>query len=135
MPLTKLFVIIALLVPVISYIIWDIFLATNAVKGDTISEVVLFYAKRSLFLPTTLGVLLGHFFWPIYNNHLHNRLPGWAIVTILVTLGLFGIGFDIMNALRGLSNGSAFLTFLLKWPIILALFGILVGHFVWGQKI
>ena len=45
-------------------IAWDIYVATNKQKGDTISEVVLGFARRHPVIPFALGVLMGHLLWP-----------------------------------------------------------------------
>lgn len=45
---------------------WDIWVAFfNEEKGDTISSVVHYYGTRSWFILVGIGVLLGHFFWPL----------------------------------------------------------------------
>lgn len=50
---------------------WDVYVAVaeagrgnDPAAGGTISEVVLGYARRHPVLPFSLGVLMGHFFWP-----------------------------------------------------------------------
>jgi len=45
-------------------IVWDIYAATNKERGDTISEVVLDFARRHPVIPFLLGVLMGHLLWP-----------------------------------------------------------------------
>lgn len=51
----------------IGVVIWDVFLATNGVDGDTISESIAWVGGRSLVFALVfvfaLGVLVGHFFW------------------------------------------------------------------------
>lgn len=42
---------------------WDIYVAVNDEKGDTISEILLWASQRPI-LPFALGVLMGHLFWP-----------------------------------------------------------------------
>lgn len=42
---------------------WDIYVALTPESGDTISEVVLGYAKQYTVVPFAFGVLCGHFFW------------------------------------------------------------------------
>ena len=43
---------------------WDIFVAVTPQGGDTISEVLLTFARRHPALPFAFGVLMGHLFWP-----------------------------------------------------------------------
>lgn len=45
-------------------IAWDIYAAANKERGDTISEVVLGFARRHPVIPFLLGVLAGHLLWP-----------------------------------------------------------------------
>lgn len=43
---------------------WDVHVATNSVKGDTISEAFLNANSRGLIF--ALGVICGHLAWPQY---------------------------------------------------------------------
>ena len=45
---------------------WDIHVATNAVTGDTISEVWLGWTAHSRALLFAFGVVAGHLCWPQY---------------------------------------------------------------------
>jgi len=45
-------------------IAWDIYAAMNKKRDDTISEVVLGFARRHPVIPFLLGVLAGHLLWP-----------------------------------------------------------------------
>lgn len=45
-------------------IIWDLYVANTATPGDTISELVLGYAREHPVVPFIFGVIMGHFFWP-----------------------------------------------------------------------
>jgi hypothetical protein len=45
-------------------IVWDIWVAVEPTDGDTISEVVLGWARRTPALPFAVGFLCGHLFWP-----------------------------------------------------------------------
>lgn len=42
----------------------DIYWATNAERGDTISEVILKYARKYQVIAFLFGVLMGHLLWP-----------------------------------------------------------------------
>jgi len=46
---------------------WDIFVAANDTKGDTISEVFLYFSKHPV-LPFAAGVVMGHLCWPQYRK-------------------------------------------------------------------
>ena len=45
-------------------IIWDIYVYVLPGDGDTISEVILAWAKSYTIVPFSLGVLAGHLLWP-----------------------------------------------------------------------
>ena len=129
---TRLATIIALLVIIGGLIIYDIFLAANKVDGDTISEITAHYAKRSVFLPIALGVLIGHFLWPSLW-----LAPGWLTLLVIGTFGSLTLGFDIYEAVRG---GLANLTvqtipLIRQYPIIIFSIGVFIGRFFWPQSL
>lgn len=43
---------------------WDVYVWQSPGSGDTISEVVLGWAKKTVVLPFAFGFLMGHLFWP-----------------------------------------------------------------------
>jgi hypothetical protein len=43
---------------------WDIVVAANNTKGDTISEILLKSSKKVPIVATAWGILTGHLFWP-----------------------------------------------------------------------
>lgn len=48
--------------------VWDVILATNAARGDTISEVTLAFTQRHPWLTFALGYVAGHLTWPQYRE-------------------------------------------------------------------
>ena len=44
-------------------ILWDIYVAATPPGGDTISEIMLGWARKHPIVPFALGVLMGHLFW------------------------------------------------------------------------
>lgn len=54
----------ALIVVSLGLIGADFYWATNSVPADTISEVILFYARKYTAIPFLFGVLFGHLLWP-----------------------------------------------------------------------
>ena len=42
---------------------WDIYVASNSINGDTISEITLAFARKHPVVPFALGVLMGHLLW------------------------------------------------------------------------
>lgn len=43
---------------------WDVVVATNKEKGDTISEILLKASKGTPMVGVAWGILTGHLFWP-----------------------------------------------------------------------
>lgn len=113
-------------------IIFDIFLATNSTKGDTISELVGFYSLKSLLLPAFAGILAGHFWW--YNTYFD--APWWAVIGIFSMLGLLWLVMDIHMILIAKERiiASGVLGFLRKYPIINFSIHVIIGHLLWGQS-
>jgi hypothetical protein len=95
---------------------WDIWVAANSTPADTISEIVLFYAGRTFILPLSLGVVSGHLLWPI-----KHRLKVWMIFTIFAIVAGATVFWDVV--------GHPHIP-----PMIPFAFGVLLGHFVWGQR-
>jgi len=56
---------IGLIVVGVGLLVWDIALATDSVPANTISAVVHKWGTNSWFILIGIGVLLGHFFWPL----------------------------------------------------------------------
>jgi hypothetical protein len=46
-------------------VVWDIVMATNATEGDTISELALSLSLGNPIIPFAVGVICGHWFWPV----------------------------------------------------------------------
>lgn len=113
----------------IGLLIFDIYLASNTEKGDTISELIGFYSLRSMLLPAVAGILIGHFWWPTAYD-----ISGWLTLAVLVPLGLWWFGIDMyMLATKGDLITNWGLGFLRKWPIINVAIHTVIGHFIWGQ--
>ena len=53
-----------LVVATLLLISWDIWVYLEPTPGDTISEVLLKYARPHPVIPFAFGVLMGHLFWP-----------------------------------------------------------------------
>jgi hypothetical protein len=105
-----------LLSSLLGLITWDIYVAVNAVPGDTISEITLATARRIVFLPLSVGVVSGHLLWPI-----RKPLAGWWTVAILGVVGAAAIVVDVVGHPHIM-------------PAIPFATGVLIGHFGWGQR-
>jgi len=91
-------------------------------KGDTISEVIAYYAVRVSFIPYAFGVLCGHFFWTRDGRHPRPQflIPISASVTMLdVVAHVFGVEF---------------LRLLQEYPMAFFAFGIPIGTMFWPQQ-
>jgi len=102
---TTIIMVIALLV----LIGWDIYVFIEPTPEDTISEITLWWAKKTPFIPFGLGVLGGHFTWP----------GGYTKIPILVVLAAAWLVVGIFLSIP---------------PIFPFLTGVLAGHFLWGQN-
>lgn len=58
---------IAILIAVAALLIaWDVWIYVQPPGGDTISEIVHGWARKYTSVPFAFGVLMGHFFFPLY---------------------------------------------------------------------
>lgn len=111
---------IILIVTLAIWVIWDVFVATNAVKGDTISEITLAVSYLSLFIPSAWGIIMGHLFWP--SKTIKYKWPRiyalWAWGAALLVLSIFKVFPGTMATVP--------IAFLVNFVI---------GHFLWPQKV
>lgn len=108
---------VGLLIAVIAALIgWDIYVASNGVRGDTISEITLAFSRKVITLPLALGVVVGHLLWPTTKPR-----PGWMSASILVAVGVIGIVVDVVGHSQVM-------------PALPFAIGALIGHFGWGQR-
>jgi hypothetical protein len=132
MPITRLITIFILLGIVAGLISYDIYLASNNVRGDTISEIVAHYAKRSIFIPLALGILIGHFLWPS-----SWVVSGWITLSVLGVLGGTALGLDLYELFKGGIYDFTLRTFLLirQYPIIIFTASVFIGRLIWCQRL
>lgn len=113
---TKAETIVAIAVAAALLIIWDFKVASNAVAGDTISELMLEYARGHAWLPLAWGILTGHLFLPLYGPR-PRLLRGW----------------------RGLGASAAVVAAVAWWgpqvpPLAALAAGVPLGRLLWGQE-
>jgi len=111
---------IILIVVALGLIVWDIVPFMNPERGDTISEVIMFYGLRCLTLPLVIGVLMGHFFVPVKEKAIQKPF-------ILVTLAVISLIGDVI--LHVTNNEHIYM-----YPIIWVLIGIPIGAMFWQQR-
>lgn len=108
---------VALLIAATAALIgWDIYVASNGVRGDTISEIILATSRQIWTLPLALGIVVGHLMWPTTTPR-----SGWASASILMAVGAIGIMLDVIGHPQVM-------------PAVPFAIGALIGHFGWGQR-
>lgn len=117
-PVTK----VLLLVTAVVWAAYDVIPFLNPDRGDTISEVILYYAMRSFFLPYAFGVLCGHFFFP--------RDPAIQRPKVLIPLSLAVVAYDVV---AHVFNVDVMLC-PQAYPFIPFLVGIPIGVLLWPQS-
>ena len=95
---------------------WDVYVATNEVGGDTISEITLGWSRRVWTMPLGVGVVCGHLFWPSARPQ---RV--WVTVALLSVLAAVSVAIDVVGHPPVM-------------PAIPFAIGVLIGHFGWGQR-
>jgi hypothetical protein len=117
-PVTK----VLLVVTAVVWAFYDVIPFLNPDRGDTISEVILYYALRCFSLPFACGVLSGHFFLPRDGAKQHPR--------ILIPLTLITIAYDVVAHVFQVSV----MLCPQAYPIVPFLVGIPVGTLLWPQS-
>lgn len=117
---TKVVTSVILIVTLVLWTAWDVFVATNEAKGDTISEITLAVSYAALFIPATWGVIMGHLFWP--SKTIKYK---WARIYTMWGWGAFVLVMSIFKVIPG--NMSTV-------PVVF-LVHFVMGHFLWPQKV
>ena len=96
---------------------YDIYVAANTPKGDTISEISLSWAWDWPTLPLVWGVVVGHLFWPITALQYKWTKIGilWGLVSVFLALDIWLLA-DV-------------------FPLVPLMLGVFAGHCLWPQKI
>jgi hypothetical protein len=97
---------------------WDIVVAVNDERGDTISEMMLAAASKHPSLAFSWGGITGHMFWP-RESPIFWRKPHTAF--LLGGLAVAMLAFEFFVTLKVLPIG----------PLLV---GIALGHWLWPQK-
>ena len=104
------------------WIVYDFIPFFDPAHGDTISEVMLYYALRLFTLPLVFGALCGHFFWPRDGSYPKPKVLIPVLVGVIV-LDVIAYRFDI-----------GFLKYLQTFPFVLFFVGFPVGVIFWPQQ-
>jgi len=104
---------------VAGWIVWDL-IVVSSTDGATISRVILDWAYDWPTIPTAVGVLCGHWFWPVY-QYRHEGRGAWRY-WLLGGLGVLLLVLDLVWLDR-------------VFPLIPLAIGVPIGHFLWTQKL
>jgi len=100
---------------------WDVYVAWNDLKGDTISEITMGWAIHKPFIPFITGVIIGHLFVPgklkSWKEKLVKQLILWPIVIGILI-------WDLMTPP---------ILLLESYPWIMFVVGVPLGIFLWKQ--
>ncbi len=76
--ITKLVTITVMFACAAALIVWDVFVATNKVAGDTISDTTIGFASRYpiavVGLGLAAGIILGNLLWPQYPDEIKKAI-------------------------------------------------------------
>lgn len=117
---------IVLILFLFGLILYDVFVATNEYRGDTISEVTLWLVLRSLTASAILGYVAGHLTWPS-----KKRRPVKVVMVINIILFAAVLCIDILVWSEILKFWV--LDFLRQWPPITFLVFYILGRILWPQ--
>ena len=117
---TKIITSVILIATLALWLVWDIVVATNAPKGDTISEITLAVSYVAPVIPATWGVICGHLFWPM-KTITHK----WAKIYVMWGWGAFFTMLCVLGAVPGT---------MVSVPIIF-LAHFVLGHYLWPQNV
>ena len=109
---------------------FDVYLAFNHVKGDTISAIIYETSLQTFLLPYTFGILMGHFFWPSSNA----LQESWAKGTCLAMAAASFLLIDIYMLL-GRNKSSKMYAILRRCTIVVFAIGVFLGHWIWAQPL
>lgn len=101
------------------YAAYDLLPATNAVRGDTISE-WLRDKSTSMLVPWVAGVLCGHWFWNVHGERTPDPTLTWSVLPAIAILLFLA---EIVAGVHAANPAFPFLA------------GFICGRFFWGQSV
>ena len=99
---------------------WDIIVAANDMRGDTISEIARDTSYRLWLLPWSIGGIMGHLFWHKKSEEKWNVLAMITSSGVLIAVNLVALHSE----------------WTIDWWVPLTVFvgGFVAGHFWWPQQ-
>jgi hypothetical protein len=98
---------------VLGIIIFDIVLASDGVKGNTISEVMRYWSSKVLLLPWAWGVLAGHFFHPSWSWQPHQ--PIGVAILVWFSVAAWAVAYTVGMPMLVLT-GAGVVAGVFLWP-------------------
>jgi hypothetical protein len=112
-----------LVVTIAVFIILEIFLSLNDIKGDTISYIIRAWAySRNFFIMLAWGIVTGHLFLGAKEPWLRDNTLSVIVVALFVCIA----------ALVGCKLKSVKLNKTIQ--LILFIVGVFIGHFMWSMN-
>jgi hypothetical protein len=112
---------------ILVWILWDVLVAV-APGADTESQMLRNWGAYSMAFPYTIGMLLGHWWWP-WRGASQSYKKTWRVVVNFSIIGAL-ITWDIVNWRMGFPASVAPIRHSEYWAAL----GYPMGHFFWGQK-
>jgi len=108
-------------------VMWDVKVAYNDVKGDTISELLRDVSHAWYILPYLMGVVMGHLFWNRAADNMNEPKKH-----LLIFFGVIG-GSSALVLLRDAVNFFVNLPGLNHANLVLVVVGFFMGAAFWPQ--
>ena len=105
---------------------WDVVVANNPWRADSISEVTIWAALRSLTVPMFLGYVSGHLTWPGTK-----RNPVWFVFMMAGIFLAIVLTLDILTWTKMAT--WQWLNFIRAWPPLIFLPAYVLGRVCWPQ--
>lgn len=105
---------------------WDVVVANNPWRADTVSEITLWANLRSYTLVAALGYVSGHLTWPA-----KNKRPLWVVLSFSFVFAASLLLLDLLTW-TGVVNWKA-LSFVRAWPPLVFLPSYVLGRLFWPQ--
>ncbi len=105
-------------------VLWNALVALKApdpaaIDKITINRQILEWVTAHPFFSLGMGVLSGHWIWPI---HRYMPIPSWK-TWVLVSIGIVALALDIVGGLPTIT------------PMVYVLGGVPLGHSLWPQRV
>lgn len=108
-------------------LVWDVYVGTNELSDDTISELLRDLSHDFYSLPFILMICMGHFFW----NRPPTNMPSKEVRVRMFWFGV--VGSSIAVILRDVVNAFVTLPVIDHANLVVGVVGFFVGAVLWPQ--